>query len=319
MSVLITGGSGTLGFHLLNVITKTKGSLISFSTEEPAPFRKVSHVEYEYGDLLDFKRVLYVLKKHKPREIYHIAAQSSVGISHQKPAETLSTNLIGTQNLLEAARQIVPESRILLLSSSEVYGRGNGLLDVLHEEDHEAHPITPFATSKACMEILAKQFVAAYGSHISIVRPFHYTGPFHSMRSVLPSVAAQLVRICENGGEPIIYTGNLDVSRDIVDVRDLSRALVLIMNTAAPAEVFNVCSGKARTIRELVQSLVELCDTDIEFRTDLSLERMNDLPLLVGSPEKLMKKTGWKPMISIEDSLRDLLSEMRTRIHNGNQ
>lgn len=317
MSVLVTGGTGTLGFHLLNIMTQSKGDLISFSPEPGKDYRSLDHVQYEFGDLLDFNSIANVIKKYQPKEIYHIASQSSVGVSHQKPFETLNTNFMGTQNLLEATRRHIPKSKVLLLSSSDIYGAGEGLLDILHTEGDEYKPLTPFATSKACMEILGMQFQRAWGLHVCIARPFNYTGPYHSRRFVLPNIAEQLVKIAEYGAEPVIYTGNLDVSRDVLDVRDLSRALVLLMNISTPASIYNICSGRVRTIRELVEGLIDICPVDVDIRRDPSRERDIDIPLLMGSPEKLMKDTGWKPMIEIEDSLRDIYREMELRVERS--
>jgi GDP-4-dehydro-6-deoxy-D-mannose reductase len=316
MSVLVTGGTGSLGYHLLSVITQTKGSLCSFSPKPGKTYRKLNHVDYEYGDLMDFNSILAIIEKYQPSEIYHIASQSNVGISHKKPFETLSTNFLGTQNLLEAVRRVTPKSKVLLLSSSDIYGPGEGLLDVFHNEDDPYRPITPFATSKACMEILGEQFARAWGMHILIARPFNFTGPYHSRRFVLPNIASQLIKIVEYGGEPVIYTGNLDVSRDVIDFRDLARALVLLMNTAKSMSVYNICSGQIRTIRELVEIMIEYSEMDIEIRRDPNRERKIDLPLLMGSPEKIMKATGWRPMIAIEDTIADIYHEMSVRIEN---
>lgn len=317
MSVLVTGGTGTLGFHLLNSMTQSKGNLVSFSPGPGKDYRSLDHVTYEFGDLLDFNAIADVIKKHQPREIYHVASQSSVGVSHQKPFETMNTNLMGTQNLLEATRRHVPKCKVLLLSSSDIYGAGEGLLDILHTEDDPYKPLTPFASSKACMEILGLQFHRAWGLHVTIARPFNYTGPYHSRRFVLPNIAEQLVKIAEYGAEPVIYTGNLDVSRDVLDVRDLSRALVLLMNISQAGSIYNVCSGQVRTIRELVEGLIEICPVDVDIRRDPNREREIDIPLLMGSPEKLMTDTGWKPMIEIEDSLRDIYREMELRVERS--
>jgi GDP-4-dehydro-6-deoxy-D-mannose reductase len=314
MSILVTGGTGALGHHLLKIINKPEGALVSFQSSPVDDYRRLAHVEYEQGNLLTYKDILAVMARYKPLEIYHLASQSSVGVSHQKPFETLSINLLGTQHLLEAARQIVPKARILLLSSCEVYGSGMGLLDILHQEDEKPNPLTPYATSKACMEILGNQFRNAYNMSVFSVRPFHFTGMYHSRRFVLPSITSQLIRIKKEGGEPVIYTGNLDVSRDVIDVRDLSRALALLMKTSESGEVYNVCSGKARTIRELVGHLILKSGIDVETRVDLNLERENDIPLMMGSPEKIMLNTGWRPMIAIEDSLDDLYNEMEQRM-----
>ena len=208
MSILVTGGTGALGFHILTSVTRNGEKLYSFSDEQPQPWQKVSDVNYRTGDLLNYKDLASVIKEANPRAIYHLASQSSVGLSYKKPYETLSTNLLGTQNLLEAARQIVPEAKILLLSSSEVYGRSSEtLLTTLHKESDRPNPLTSYATSKACMELLGNQFANAYGMHIVMIRPFYFTGPHHSRRFLIPSIASQLVKIKKYGAEPIIYSG----------------------------------------------------------------------------------------------------------------
>ncbi len=317
MSVLVTGGTGALGFHLLSLLTAAKGKLHSFSEESPTPWQSWGHVEYHLGNLLNYKEILELLRIIRPSEVYHLASQSSVGVSYTKPYETLSTNLLGTQNLLEAVRQTVPKCKIILLSSAEIYGRGSGKLTTLHTESDPPDPLTPFATSKACMELLGNQFRNAHGLQIMTVRPFYYTGPNHSRRFALPSIAHQLVTIRFNRGEPALYTGNLDITRDVVDVRDLARALVIIMGSSPSGETYNVCSGQSYTFREMVEQMILVSGLDVELRLDPSLERVNEIPLLLGSAEKLME-LGWKPMIPIEDSLTDLLKEMEIRYrHEG--
>ncbi|MFA6623691.1 MAG: GDP-mannose 4,6-dehydratase [Fibrobacteraceae bacterium] len=312
MSILVTGGTGALGFHILSGVTRSGEALHSFSDEQPQPWQKVPDVEYHTGNLLNFKEVLAMVQSAKPTHIYHLASQSSVGISYKKPFETLSTNLLGTQNLLEAVREAAPDAKILLLSSSEIYGRSDALLTTRHKETDLPNPVTPYATSKACMELLGNQFRNAYGLHIVTVRPFHFTGPHHSRRFAIPSITCQLVQIKKYGTEPVLFTGNLDISRDIVDVRDVARGLIQVLNTCESGETYNICSGKSYTFRELVEYLVDIADVSVDFRVDPSLERTNDIPLLIGDPEKIMN-LGWKPMISIEDCLTDLYNEMVIR------
>ncbi|MCR5028002.1 MAG: GDP-mannose 4,6-dehydratase [Fibrobacter sp.] len=314
MSILVTGGTGALGFHILATVTRNGEKLYSFSDEQPQPWQKVADVTYCTGDLLNFKDVLAVIKEVQPRAIFHLASQSSVGLSYKKPYETLSTNLLGTQTLLEAARQVVPEAKILLLSSSEVYGRTTGtLLTTLHKESDLPNPLTPYATSKACMELLGNQFTNAYGMHIVTIRPFYFTGPHHSRRFLIPAIASQLVKIQKYGAEPIIYSGSLDVSRDVLDVRDVARGLIQVLQAGNPGDVYNICSGKSYTFRELTEMLVDISGADVEFRFDPSKERTLDIPLLIGDPEKIME-LGWKPMITIEDCLMDLYNEMIVRL-----
>lgn len=312
MSILVTGGTGALGFHLLSNLSGTNHDLFSFSDEQPQPWQKVDGVQYLNGDLLNFKDVYEVLQKVQPTYIYHLASQSSVGLSYKKPYETLNINLLGTQTILEAVRQVVPKAKILLLSSSEIYGRTEQQLTYLHKETDRPNPLTPYATSKACMELLGNQFRNAHGLHIVFARPFHFTGPHHSRRFVLPSIAHQLVKIKYYGAEPVIYSGSLDVSRDVVDVRDVARGMIQILNSADSGEVFNLCCGKSYTFRELVEMLVDIANVSVDFRFDPAYERSNDIPLLIGDSTKITN-FGWKPMITIDDCLTDLFNEMVVR------
>ncbi|NLB62947.1 MAG: NAD-dependent epimerase/dehydratase family protein [Fibrobacter sp.] len=315
MSVLVTGGTGALGYHLLSMLTKTKGKLHSFSDEPPFPWQVWKHVEYYSGNLLNYKEILEVLQKTKPKEVYHLASQSSVGLSYTRPYETLSTNILGTQNLLEAIRQTVPKTKVLLVSSAEVYGRGTlGYLGDKFTEDTPPNPITPYATSKASMELLGNQYAHAYDMHIVTVRPFHFTGPNHSRRFALASMAYQLIQIKQNRGEPVLFTGNLDITRDVVDVRDLARAMVMVMNSSEPTETYNVCGGNSYTLRGMLELLFQFSGIYAETRVDPNLERSNDIPILIGSPQKIMDAFSWKPMIGVEDSLEDLYNEMQQRI-----
>src|SRR5574344_2202389 len=312
MSILVTGGTGALGFHILSGVTRSGEALHSFSDEQPQPWQKVPDVEYHTGNLLNFKEVLAIVQAVKPTHIYHLASQSSVGISYKKPFETLSTNLLGTQNLLEAVREAAPDAKILLLSSSEIYGRSDALLTTRHRETDLPNPMTPYATSKACMELLGNQFRTASGLHIVTVRPFHFTGPHHSRRFAIPSITYQLVKIKHYGTEPVLFTGSLDISRDVVDVRDVARGMIQVLNGCESGSIYNICCGKSYTFRELTEFLIDIAGASVDFRYDPALERTNDIPLLIGDPTKIMS-IGWKPLISIEDSLTDLFNEMVIR------
>ena len=294
MSILVTGGTGALGYHILSSLVGTTHDLFSFSDEQPQPWQKVEGVQYLNGDLLNFKHMQEVIQYVQPTHIYHLASQSSVGLSYKKPYETLNINLLGTQNLLETVRQNCPKAKVMLLSSSEIYGR------------------TDHATSKACMELLGNQFKNAYGLHVVFVRPFHFTGPHHSRRFVIPSITYQLVKIKYYGTEPTIYSGSLDISRDVIDVRDVARGMIQLLNQSESGEVYNLCCGKSYTFRELTEMLVDIAGVSVDFRFDPGYERSNDIPLLIGNPEKAMSM-GWKPMISVEDSLTDLFNEMVLR------
>jgi GDP-4-dehydro-6-deoxy-D-mannose reductase len=231
-----------------------------------------------------------------------------------KPSSLIHQFIIGAYNLFEAARHAAPRARVLLVSSAEIYGGGRGVMDVIHRESDPPVPLTPYATAVASCELVARQFTGAHHSDIVVARAFGVTGPYQDRKFVLSSAASQIAAIQLYDGETVIYTGNLDVSRDYLDVRDQARALALLIKRGRPGEVYNVCSGKVRTIRDLVMFLIGLSGAPIEIRIDPALERSIDIPLLVGSPEKLISLTGWKPMISLEDSLRDLYEETKVRL-----
>jgi GDP-4-dehydro-6-deoxy-D-mannose reductase len=315
MSIFISGGTCCLGYHLLSLLSHGKGELVSYSSEDPEEHRTLQHVTYITGDLLDFKNLLQSLGEHRPTEIYHMVSQGfSLGTSQLKPNAILQLLILGAQNLFEAVRLTVPKARVILVSSSEIYGAGRGVVDIIHRETDLPIPFTPYATAMATCELLARQYIGAHNMDIVTIRPFSSTGPYQERKFVLPSVAAQIASIEMYDGETAIYTGNLDVSRDYLDVRDQARAIAMLAKRGITGEIYNVCSGKARTIRDLVNYLISLSGYPIETRIDPALERAIDIPLLVGSPEKIMSLTGWKPIISIEDSLKDLYSDIKNRL-----
>lgn len=319
MSVMLVGGDSCLGYHLLQLLGHGPGELISVSSGLPDEYFRLSHATYAAADLLDFRQVANLLQEHKPSEIYHMVSQEmNLGTAAaSRPTQLLQNLIVGTHNLLEAVRHAVPKARVLLVSSAEIYGGGRGVVDVIHRESDPAIPFSPYATAMASCELLARQYINAHNLDISVVRPFGVTGPYQPRKFVLPSVADQIARIEMHDGETVIFTGNLDVSRDYIDVRDQARAIAMLMKRSSQGEVYNVCSGKARTIRDLVKFLISISGCPIEIRIDPARERAIDIPLLVGSPEKIMQLTGWKPIIRIEDSLRDLYTEIKARIASG--
>ncbi len=315
MSILVTGSNSCLGYHLLNLLSHTQGEIAALSPEPPPESLRLSHITYITTDFADYKQLLAVIAEWKPTEIYHLVSQEfSLGMTDMKPVSLLKYFIVGTYNLFEAFHNAAPKARVLMVSSSEIYGGGRGVVDKIHQERDQPLPLTPYATAVASCELLARQFIGSQRMDILIARPFAVTGPFQDRKFVLPSMASQIAAIEMYDGETIIYTGNLDVSRDYLDVRDQARAMVLLMKRGVAGEVYNVCSGKVRTIRDLVQFLINLSNCPIEIRVDPGLERSIDIPLLVGSPEKLIHLTGWKPMISLEDSLRDLYMEIKLRL-----
>ncbi len=313
MSILVTGSNSTLGYHLLNLLPHDAG-LVALASEPVPDHLRLSHVTYVTSDFTDTRAMQTLVSEWKPEEVYHLVSQEfSLGTTGMRSSTLLPFFVAGAYNLFESLRHYSPKARVVIASSAEIYGGSKGMMDVLHRETDLFQPLTPYATAQASCELLARQFNLAHGMDIVIARPFSVTGPHQPEKFVLPSTASQIAAIELHDGETAIYVGNLDISRDYIDVRDQARAMALLMKRGKAGETYNICSGKLRTIRDLVQFLIHLSGCPIEIRIDPALERHIDIPLLAGSPEKFMSLTGWKPMISMEDSLRDLYSEIKSR------
>jgi len=314
VSIFVTGCNSTLGYHLLNLLPHDGGGIVALAAEPVPESLRLPHVTYVTSDLSDYKDVSALVGTWKPTEVYHLVSQEfSLGKPGMKPPVLLQFFTTGLYHTLESLRQLSPKARLVLASSAEIYGGRKGMMDILHRETDRFQPMTAYAAAQASCELLARQFVHAHGLDAVIARPFSVTGPHQPEKFVLSSTASQIASIELNDGETAIYTGNLDISRDYIDVRDQARAFTLLMKRGQTGETYNICSGKVRTIRDLVQFLIQLSGYPIEIRIDPPLERAVDIPLLAGSPEKLMELTGWKPMISLEDSLRDLYAEIKIR------
>lgn len=245
-----------------------------------------------------------------PEVIYHLAALTHVGRSWDAPMETFRVNVLGTIELLEIVRTLVHVPRVVLISSAEVYGAGEG---VVLTEEAPFRPVTPYAASKVAAEIAGLQ--AFLGRKVEVIRarPFNHVGPGQAEFFVVSALAKRIVE-AEISGEMSISVGNLAAKRDFSDVRDVVRAYRLLASDGVPGEVYNICSGEARPIAELFTTLVELATSPVTPKIDEQLFRPVDVPLLVGSSHKLHALTGWEPKIAMSTTLSDVLEYWRSRL-----
>jgi len=334
MKILITGATGFVGRHLLRVLgeearagTETGGFEV-FGTSYPQPPRP-SDQDIVFLDLRTESELFKLVRDVRPDWIFHLAAVSNVRSSWQLRRETLETNVIGTQNLLEAVRLTAPGARVLFISSSDVYGIVGSTEKRLIEED-PIQVINPYAYSKAAGEMMCEFYNKVENLDIVIARQFPHTGPGQTADFVCPDWARQVVQIERGESEPVILVGNLDVKRDFSDVRDVVRAYIMLMRKGRRGKVYNVCSGKALPLREILDFLIGEAETGpshsaerpgmkarrrqtIKVQVHPGKLRKTDVPLLLGSNSKLVAETGWSPRIPIEQTLRDLLAYWRER------
>lgn len=316
MRILITGITGFVGSHLAEYALK-------MGVEVFGTYRwrsRMDNIEHLIGkiklvecDLRDATSIRNALREAKPDRIFHLAAQSYVPTSWTAPADTMHINVIGTVNLFEAVRQLEIDCRILNAGSSEEYG-----LQFEHElpikETNQLRPLSPYAVSKVAQDLLGWQYYRSYGMFIVRTRAFNHSGPRRPEAFVDSGFAQQITKIEAGLQEPVIYVGNLDAKRDFTDVRDIVRAYWLALEKCQPGEVYNICSGKGRSIREVLETLIDMAKVRVEIRQDPARMRPSDVPVLVGDNTKFCEQTGWSPEIPYEQTLLDMLDYWRLKI-----
>ncbi len=256
--------------------------------------------------------VAAVLERFAPAEIYHLAAQSSAARSFSAPAETFACNVTGALHLLEAILAL-PEAarpRLVAVGSAEEYGRQDGPPAPL-TEDAPLRPVSPYGVSKAAQSLLCAQYHAARGLHVIVTRSFSHTGPGQDARFVFPAFARQVAAAERDESDAGLLVGNLSSVRDFLDVRDVVRAYRALMARGEPGRIYNVCSGRALTIRDGLEILLREARRPIAVRPDPARMRPADIPYLVGDGARLREATGWRPERRIEDTLRELLEQAR--------
>ena len=317
--LLITGITGFVGSHLA-VFALARGVAVSGSCRWRSKTENIDHIrdriELIDCDIRDLSSVQNLLDHSVPDYIVHLAAQSFVAASWQAPAETLSTNIIGQVNLLEALRARRAHARCLIIGSSEEYGLVEQ--DELPiRETNPLRPLSPYAVSKVTQDLMGYQYFKSYGLALIRTRAFNHDGPRRGDVFVTSNFAKQIAEIEAGRRAPVIHVGNLKTQRDFTDVRDVVRAYWLLLERGAPGEVYNICSGRAWSIQEVLDFLLsESRVRSIAVTEDPARLRPSDVPVLVGDASRLTRELGWRPEIPFEQTLRDLLEYWRQRCRN---
>lgn len=313
--VLITGLGGFVGQHLGRLLAmsgdgEVYGSVVDGELERELPLHR-DHVLA--CDLLDERAVTDLIDTVRPRQIYHIAGIAEVGQSWDDPGPAYRVNVLGQLNLLQAVVAICPDSRVLVVGSAGEYGRVRQS-ECPIGEDHPLRPADPYGVSKAAQDLMAQQYYLGYGTDIVRTRSFNHIGPGQSTGFLVGRVA-RLVAEAEKGlREPVANFGDLSARRDFTDVRDVARAYKLLMELGEAGEAYNVCSGTAVPVAEVVRMALELGKIPIEFRIDPERERPTDLPLLLGDNSKLRAATGWETQIPLQQSVKDAVEYARMSV-----
>ena len=302
--VLVTGAGGFAGSHLVEQLAGS-ADLVGWSRSEPP--QDVAHLaRWQRVDILDREQVDAAIRDLRPDWIFHCAGLPNVAASWSDTAAPLAVNVLGTQRVIDAAARLGRPCRILVTGSAQVYATSVDPID----EDHALAPASPYALSKLAQEQLALRSTGG-GVAVFVTRSFNHTGPRQKPDFLAPSVARQIALIERGAQEPVIKVGNLEPQRDILDVRDAVRAYVAIVMKARPGAVYNVASGVGRPVQAVVDALVSRARVPIRIEQDPSRFRPSDIPVLIGNPSRLTGATGWRPEISFDQMVDDLLTHWR--------
>lgn len=309
MDALVIGAGGFVGNYLIQELYSRNFSV--GATILPRESVRSKNCEVFTLDILNESEIKNLLRTHQPKYIYHLAAQSSVAVSWKNPHLTIDVNIKGVLNLLEAVRSI-PEyyPRILLVGSGEEYGAVKPEICPVSEES-PVQPANPYAVSKACQNMLGTMYAKSYGMGIVMARAFNHIGVGQSPTFVASDFALQIAEIEAGFRSPVIQVGNLSAKRDFSDVRDIVRAYVLLMEKGCAGETYNVGSGHAVSIQELLDTLLNLSTVSIAVEQNPDRMRPSDVPVIEADTSKLRKDTGWTPEYSLEETLYTMLMHNR--------
>ena len=317
MRALVTGISGFVGGHLTEHLVAEGDIVVGLSASGRWP-AELAHLgrqaRIEQFNLVedDVATLADIVRRKQPEVIYHLAAQSNPQGSLADPRATWALNLWGSFNLLEAVKSSGQTPRIVLVSSGVCYG--NPPPDLIPvKEDCPLRPNNPYSASKAAVDLLGVQHYLTHGTSVVIVRPFNHAGPRQSPQYVLAGLARQVAEV-ESGRATRVEVGNLEVTRDFTDVRDVVLGYRLLAQFGQPGEIYNLGSGAGTRIADALEFLRMQARVPIEIHVDPAKVRPVDQPLLVADATKLRAAVGWEPRYSIQTTLADMLEHARKAI-----
>lgn len=316
--VIITGDTGMIGKHLAKLLQEEGLEVFGISRATSSSryiHKKTTYTHFE-GDIMDINFLKDVWKKVQPDLVYHLAAQAYNGESWKAEDTTYLFNIKGARNVFEVCREFSPNARIIPACSSAEYGIVPEIMIPISEDLVPLRPITPYGVSKSAMEMMARQFHLNYNMDFVLPRLFIHLGPDHPPVTAIQNFASQLASIKLGLQAPIIKVGNLESARDFVDVRDGVKALWLLAQKGTSGEVYNICTGKAYTMKESLDYLIEISGLQVNIETDKILFRPTDEKMLLGNPLKI-KTLGWEAEIPFKQTLSDIYNNWITRLSNN--
>jgi len=312
LKALIIGAAGFVGSYLAAAIKENMACDVVVTRLENEKL-DIPDVEERVLNILDKKAIHDLLIDVHPKYIFHLAAQSSVKLSWENPALTVNVNVKGSLNLFDVVRTLNYEPKVLVIGSGEEYGYIEDGHCPISEEEF-LRPGNIYAATKCCQNMMAKVYAKAYGINLVMTRSFNHMGPRQLPQFVISDFCRQVARIEKDKQEPIITVGNLKAKRDFTDVRDVTNAYVKLALYGISGEIYNVGSGKAIAIEDILNIILSQSKKKIEVKVDKSKLRPIDVPIIEADISKLYKTTGWMPSIPTEQTISDMLEYWRANV-----
>lgn len=310
--IIITGASGFVAYHFLSFLNSIQekcdvlGLDIKLSDDIKNYSFKSINLHFEKINLLDFPLLESIIISYKPTHIVHLAAFSSVSKSWNDPASSFINNTSVFLNICEIIRNNNIKCRFLSVGSSEVYGNVPKE-NIPIKETADVNPISPYAIARVSQEMLSKCYVSAYNLDIILTRSFNHIGPRQQDNFVIPSFVKQIIEKSKKSEIVQLLTGDITVIRDFLDVRDVVKAYYLLMEKGISGEVYNVCSGVGYSLKEIINNLSNLLSVKLNIEMDKEKIRPSDNKIIIGDNSKINNLCGWKPQISLTESLNDII------------
>lgn len=309
MKALVIGGGGFVGPYLVRHLTDDLGYEVTV-TKTVKETLTMDNATVRNLDILDMEQIRTLLEEEKADYLCHLAAQSSVAYSWKNPTLTVDVNIKGCINLLEAIRLVDKKPRVLLIGSGEEYGHiKKDECPII--EDNVVRPGNIYAATKSCQNMLGRIYSDAYNLDIMMVRAFNHIGPNQTPMFVVADFCKQVADIEKGKQEPVINVGNLSAKRDFTDVRDVVKAYAKLVAGGKRGETYNVGTGHAVAIQDILNKIISMSDKDIEVKVDPGKLRPVDVPIIEPDISKIKREVGWEPLIPLEQTLRETLEHWR--------
>jgi GDP-4-dehydro-6-deoxy-D-mannose reductase len=308
-ATLVTGGTGFAGSHLLDLLaTQRHETIVGWHRPGHVPPQRPG-VQWNGVDLLDRDAVIEALGHLRPAVVYHCAGAAHVGQAWQRTEETFAINVRGTHHLVEGLCRAGAEARVVIPSSALVYRPASSPLT----EDDPVVPVSPYGVSKLAQELVAAHTIGT-AVKVIVARAFNHFGPRQDPTFSTSGFARQIAMI-EAGLQPAeISVGNLEARRDLTDVRDTVRAYRAIAERGQPGRAYNVCTGRAVAIGEVLDMILARSRVPVRVHEDPARLRPSDVPILLGDPSRLQRELEWTPEIPLEQTLEDVLDYWRAAV-----